>query len=89
MVLSQKIGVGFDQNVTGASSKGEKRKEEEVKKEGYYCSERVFGSFLRSIEVPREILLEKVSAHFKDGVLEVRLPKTEESKRKEAKIEIQ
>jgi len=69
--------------------KGEKKKEEEVKEEGYYCSERMFGSFLRSIEVPRDIVVEKVSAHFKDGVLEVRLPKTEESKRREAKIEVQ
>jgi len=33
--------------------KGEKKKEEEVKEEGYYRSERTFGSFFRSIEIPR------------------------------------
>lgn len=69
--------------------KGEKKKEEEVKEEGYYCSERTFGSFSRSIEIPRDVVIEKVSAHFKDGVLEIRLPKTEETKRREAKIKVQ
>jgi len=69
--------------------KGEKKQEEEVKKKGYYYSERSYGSFLRTIDLPKEVQTEKARASFKDGVLEVRLPKTEEAKRKEQKIKVE
>ena len=69
--------------------KGEKKQEEEVKKKGYYYSERSYGSFMRSIDLPNEVKSEKATANFKDGVLEVRLPKTEEAKRKEVKIKVE
>jgi HSP20 family protein len=69
--------------------KGEKKKEEEVKEKDYYRSERVYGSFARSIPLPTETEPEKVSATFKNGVLEVHLPKTEEAKKKEIKINVQ
>jgi HSP20 family protein len=67
---------------------GEKKKEEEVKEKGYYYSERAYGSFCRSIELPTEVKSDKVSASFKNGVLEVHLPKTEEAKRKEVKVRV-
>src|SRR5215813_6274909 len=57
--------------------KGEKKKEEEIKKENYYRSERSYGSFVRTLELPREVQADKVKANFKNGVLEIRLPKTE------------
>jgi HSP20 family protein len=69
--------------------KGEKKQEEEVKKKGYYYSERSYGSFLRTIDLPKEVQTEKARANFKDGVLEVRLPKTEEAKRKEVKVKVE
>ncbi|HEX9142653.1 MAG TPA: Hsp20/alpha crystallin family protein [Candidatus Binatia bacterium] len=68
--------------------KGEKKKEEEVKKENYYRSERSYGSFIRAVELPRDVQADKIKAVFKNGVLEVRLPKTEEAKKKETKIKI-
>ncbi|HEY7317172.1 MAG TPA: Hsp20/alpha crystallin family protein [Candidatus Binatia bacterium] len=68
--------------------KGEKKKEEEVKKEGYYRSERSYGSFVRSLELPSEVQTDKIKAAFKNGVLEIRLPKTEEAKKKETKVKI-
>ncbi|HEY7163230.1 MAG TPA: Hsp20/alpha crystallin family protein [Candidatus Binatia bacterium] len=68
--------------------KGEKKKEEEIKKENYYRSERSYGSFLRSLELPAEVQPDKVKANFKDGILEVRLPKTEEAKAKEIKVKV-
>jgi HSP20 family protein len=67
---------------------GEKKQEEEKKEKGYYYSERSYGSFSRSIQLPTDVQPEKVSASFKDGVLEIRLPKTEEVKRKEVKIKV-
>ena len=68
--------------------RGEKKKEEERKGEGYFYSERSYGAFERCIEIPRDVQSDKVHASFKDGMLEVRLPKTEEAKRKEVKIKV-
>src|SRR5678815_4252445 len=59
--------------------KGEKKQEEEVKKEGYYRSERSYGSFVRTLELPRKVQTDKVRAAFKNGILEIRQPKTEEA----------
>lgn len=81
----------LDINISGTilTIKGEKKQEEEVKKKGYYYSERSYGSFLRTIDLPKEVQTDKARAHFKDGVLEVRLPKTEEAKRKEVKVKVE
>jgi HSP20 family protein len=68
--------------------KGEKKKEEEVKEENYYRSERSYGSFVRTLELPTEVHSDKVKASFKNGVLEVRLPKTEAAKAKEIKVKV-
>ncbi len=69
--------------------KGEKKKEEEVKEENYYRSERSYGSFVRTLELPTEVYADKVKATFKNGVLEVRVPKTEEAKTKEIKVKVE
>ena len=68
--------------------KGEKKKEEEIKEEHYFRSERSFGSFSRTVELPAAVKSDEATATFKDGVLEVRLPKTEEAKRKTIKVEV-
>ena len=69
--------------------KGEKKKEEEVKEENYYRSERSYGSFFRTLELPKDVHGDKVKATFKNGVLEVRMPKTEEAKAKEIKVKVE
>ena len=69
--------------------KGEKKKEEEVKEENYYRSERSYGSFVRTLELPKDVHADKVKATFKNGVLEVRMPKTEEAKAKEIKVKVE
>ncbi len=68
--------------------KGEKKKQEEVKEENYYRSERAYGSFVRTLELPKDVHADKVKASFKNGILEVRLPKTEEAKTKEIKVKV-
>jgi HSP20 family protein len=68
--------------------KGEKKKEEEIKEENYYRSERSYGSFVRTLELPKDVRTDKVKASFKNGILEVRLPKTEEAKAKEVKVKV-
>lgn len=69
--------------------KGEKKKEEEVKEENYYRSERSYGSFVRTVELPKDVRADKVKAAFKNGILEVRMPKTEEAKAKEIKVKVE
>jgi HSP20 family protein len=68
---------------------GEKKREDKVEKKNYYWEERSYGSFSRSFQLPSEVQTDKVEAKFKDGILEVRIPKTEEAKKKEKKILIQ
>ena len=68
---------------------GEKKHEKEVKKKDYYTWERSYGSFCRSFRLPAEVQSDKVKSTFKDGVLEIRMPKSEEAKSKEVKVKIQ
>ena len=65
---------------------GERKAEHESRDEGYYRLERAFGSFARTLQLPKGIDPESVSAGFDRGVLEVRIPKPEE--RKPRRIEI-
>lgn len=68
--------------------KGEKKKEEKIEAKDYYSCERSYGAFLRSVELPAEVQADKVKASFKDGILEVRLPKAEKAKAKEIKVKV-
>jgi len=70
------------------SISGEKSEEKEEKKEGYYCSERRYGSFRRAFRVPEGVDVDKITADFEKGVLKIKLPKTPESQKEEKKIEI-
>ena len=65
---------------------GERKAEHETKDEGYYRVERAFGSFSRSLTLPKGVDPEAVAASFDRGVLEVRIPKPEQ--RKPRKISI-
>ena len=81
------IEVNISDNVITIS--GEKKTEEKVEKKDYYRLERSFGSFTRTLQLPSEIQSDKAKAGFKDGVLEVRIPKTEAAVRKVKKIAVE
>jgi HSP20 family protein len=66
--------------------KGEKESESEVKEESYYCCERSYGSFYRSIVLPTTVDAKKIEANYEDGVLEVSLPKAAEVKPKKVTV---
>jgi HSP20 family protein len=68
---------------------GEKKKEEKVERKDYYRVERSVGHFSRSLPLPADVQVGKARAGFKDGVLEVRIPKTEEARKKKQKILIE
>ena len=69
--------------------KGEKKEEREEKEENYHLVERSYGSFARSIRLPNEVQSDKINASYKNGVLKIVLPKSEEAKKKEIKIKVQ
>lgn len=65
------------------------RKHEEEKKEGeLFRSERFFGRFQRSVALPSPVDPGKVKAVYKDGILTVTLPKTEESKPRQIEVSV-
>jgi HSP20 family protein len=69
--------------------RGEKKKEEEVKEEDYHRWERSYGSFVRTVELPVQVKGDEAKAEFKNGVLTVRLPKSEEAKRKQIQVKVE
>jgi len=68
--------------------KGEKKQESETKEKDFVRTERYYGSFHRAVSLPAEVDANKVSATYKNGVLELTLPKKEEAKPKEITIDV-
>jgi HSP20 family protein len=68
---------------------GERRESQEKREKDYYYSERFEGSFARTVELPAKVKADAVKAAYRDGVLEITLPKDENAKPKEVKVEIQ
>jgi HSP20 family protein len=68
---------------------GERKEEIEHKGAERHRSERYFGRFHRSFSLPTLVEAKKIEAHYKDGVLTVTCPKTEEAKRKEVEIKVE
>ncbi len=70
------------------SVKGEKKEEKEEKGGNYYRMERRYGSFSRSIDLPASVDTNKVSAEYKNGVLEITLQKKEGVKPKQINVKV-
>jgi HSP20 family protein len=68
------------------SIKGERKVEKTIKEENYHRVERSYGAFHRMFALPTNIEKDKVKAEVVDGVLEILLPKTEESKPVQIKL---
>jgi HSP20 family protein len=68
--------------------RGEKKHETEQKEANCFLSERIYGSFTRTIELPMAVDASKIEARFKDGVLQVTLPKTEDAKPKQIEVKV-
>jgi HSP20 family protein len=67
---------------------GQKKEEHVEEQEGYYRAERSFGSFRRVIPMPEDLNFDKCEARFKDGVLNVTLPKRSNGKSKTSRVEV-
>ena len=68
--------------------RGERKIEKEDEKEHYHRVERSYGSFNRSFTLPTTVDSGKVKANYKDGILEVTLPRKEEAKPKSIPVEV-
>jgi HSP20 family protein len=68
--------------------KGEKNEEKEEKTKDRYVSERRYGSFRRSIQLPGSVDASKIEANYKSGILTVTLPKSAEARKKQTVIPI-
>lgn len=67
---------------------GERKQEKEEKGKKFHRVERYYGSFLRTFTVPDNVDETKVKAEFKDGILNVHLPKTEKAKPKAVEVKV-
>jgi HSP20 family protein len=75
-----KDDVSIDVHQNTLTLRGQRKHEAEVKQDNYHRMERAYGTFQRSFVLPTMIDQEKVQATFKDGVLELHLPKLESAK---------
>lgn len=71
-----------------ATIKGDRKAEEDVPQHSYHRSERGYGTFSRTIELPFKVNADKVDARFIKGVLYVTLPRAEEDKPKKISIKM-
>jgi len=67
---------------------GERKQEKEEKDKNFYRVERQFGKFYRAFQIPGAIKEDQIQAKFKDGLLTIRLPKSDEEKAREIEVKI-
>jgi HSP20 family protein len=68
--------------------RGERKFEKSVSEENYLRVERTYGTFSRSFSLPNTVNAESIHADYKNGVLTINLPKREESKPRQVKINV-
>lgn len=81
------IKVAVDED--GITISGERKREKEEKGKTYHRIERAYGKFKRYIPFPKEVEPDRAKASYKDGILEIEIPKSERAKPKEIEIKIE
>ncbi|NVM57980.1 MAG: Hsp20/alpha crystallin family protein [Desulfobacterales bacterium] len=69
--------------------RGERKFEKEIKRDNYHRVERAYGRFQRAFSLPSTVRADKVKARFKEGVLEITIPKVEEEKPKQITVNVE
>ena len=85
-VKKEHVTVNLEDNVL--TIRGERKFEEETKRENYQRLERSYGEFMRSFTLPNYIDSAKINAEFKDGMLKVLLPKRAEALPKQIEVKV-
>ncbi len=86
-VTKDNIKVNVTEDRVNVSARLERKKEE--KEDNYYCYERKYGAWQRSFSLPERVKSEQAKAKYKDGILEITLPKIQEEKEKEKELKIE
>jgi HSP20 family protein len=68
--------------------RGERKLEKDENRDGYHRIERTYGAFSRSFTLPEQVDVENITAHSKDGVLRIHLPKKAETKPRQIKVAV-
>jgi HSP20 family protein len=76
----KKDEVSVDITDDAVTIQGERKQEHQEEREGYYRSERSYGSFRRVVPLPEGAISEQAKAIFRDGVLEITIPAPPASK---------
>ena len=67
---------------------GEKKAENEKKDRNIHLYERTYGKFCRTFTLPDNVDVDKIEAGFKDGILHIDIPKTEEAKPRQVEVQV-
>jgi HSP20 family protein len=85
----RKEDLDIDVSEHAVTIRGEKKEEEEKEKKDYYRVERSYGSFSRTVPIPPGADHSRAKASFRDGVLEIRVPKKPEARKKKIKVTVE
>ena len=80
------VDVSIDDNTL--TIRGEKKSEKDIEEHQTHRTECVYGSFERSFSLPKQVDINNVQASFRDGVLNLTIPKAEEAKPKQIQVKI-
>lgn len=80
------IKISLNDNIL--TLRGKREQEKKTDEENYHRIERSYGAFHRSFTLPTTVKQDQVKATYKDGILQINLPKAEEAKPKEIGIEV-
>lgn len=87
-VSEKDIDVTLSPDGNTLSIKGEKKISKTKSEKDYYCAERAYGAFRRTMTLPSPVNPDKVDAKFRNGVLEIKLSKIDDSSRRVKHIDI-
>ncbi|HEY1469953.1 MAG TPA: Hsp20/alpha crystallin family protein [Candidatus Acidoferrum sp.] len=82
----QDLDIHVENNIL--TIRGERKFEKDVKEENYLRIERAYGSFTRSFSLASTVNSEAIKADYKNGVLTLSIPKREEAKPKQIKVNV-
>lgn len=85
-IKKEDVNVSYQDGCLNIS--GERKTETKSEDTEVYHTERFFGRFQRSVALPAAVAADKIKAQYKDGVLTITLPKTEEAKPKQIDVAI-
>ena len=80
------VDISLNNNVL--SVRGERRFEKEVKEDSYHRVERAYGNFVRTFTLPNTVNVEQIEASYDAGVLKITMPKREEARPKQIKVNV-